>query len=167
MSIKQQIDDLYQALEQNEKAGELDETGQEILTGLRSGSIAPAEIGLVLQGASLSSSDEILGYLRTLTDPTMDTIATTLNQINTEKYSPGDVARAVERMPMDKYREENPAAAFGLEVGGGLLMERCWGGTIWFQRQPVEKQRSAPRRSALVLRQGQEPLQGTWLAKAM
>ena len=122
MSIKQQIDDLYQALERREKDGKLNETGQNVLNGLRSGSIAPAEMGLVLQGASLSSSDEMLGYVRGLFDPKMDTIATALNQMGNEQYSPGDVARAMERMPMDEYREENPASAFGLEVGGGLLM---------------------------------------------
>ena len=121
MSIKTQINDLYQALERREKDGKLNETGQNVLNGLRSGSIAPAEIGLVLQGASLSSSDEILGYVRGLFDPKMDTIATALNQMGNEQYSPGDVARAMERIPMDEYREENPLSALGLEVGGGIL----------------------------------------------
>jgi len=118
MALNDQITELTQKLEERDRQNRLNPEGKRVLSALRSGSVAPAQLGLILQGASFSSSDEIIGSLRGALDPNMQLIAEQLSLGSGQNVSAGDVARAMERAPIDQYREENPVAAFGYEMAG-------------------------------------------------
>jgi len=120
MTLNDQIIELTEKLQAKNRDNKLNAEGKRVLSALQSGSIAPAQLGLVLQGATFSSADEILGSLRGAVDPNMQLIADQLSPNSPQSVSAGDVARAMERAPMDRYREENPVAAFGYEMAGSV-----------------------------------------------
>ena len=117
------IDSLYKRLKESQKAGRLsaEGPGPQLLKAIESGSIAPAEVGLLLQGASLSSSDELMGYTRSLLGNDSSMIADNINKgYPNANVSSSDVGIALERGTINQYREDNPATALALEAAGGL-----------------------------------------------
>lgn len=120
-NIQKDIDDFYLELKKKQRTGFKTEEGPKLLAAIESGSVAPAEIALLLQGASMSSSDEILGFTRSLLGDDSAMLAEALNVMDERSYTPSEVGAALERRTMDQYREENPGKALGLEVAGGLV----------------------------------------------
>jgi hypothetical protein len=119
------IDSLYKRLKESQKAGRLpaEGTGLQMLKAIENGSLAPAEVGLILQGASLSSSDELMGFTRSLLGNDSSMIADTVNKgFPDANVSSSDVGIALERGTINQYREENQGKALALEAAGGLAL---------------------------------------------
>lgn len=120
-NIQSDIDNFYQALKKKQQTGFKTELGPKLLAAIEDGSVGPTELGLLLQGATLSSSDEILGYTRSLLGGDSAMIATELNKQMGRSYTPADVGIGLERRSIDQYREQNPIKALGLETTGSLV----------------------------------------------
>lgn len=120
-NIQSDIDAFYQALKKKEQTGFKTDLGPKLLAAIEDGSVGPTELSLLLQGATLSSSDEIIGYTRSLLGDDSAMIANELNEQMGRSYTPADVGIGLERRSMNQYREENPGKALALEATGGLV----------------------------------------------
>ena len=61
---REKLEEFYQGLVQMQREGRLSEEGQMLIDAINKGSIAPAELGTILQGATFSAGDEFTGALR-------------------------------------------------------------------------------------------------------
>lgn len=116
------IDEFYQDLKEQEKKGFKTDLGPKLVRAIEDGSLAPGYVTAILQGASMSSSDEAMGYIRSLVGDDASMLATSLNQQYPDaNLSAGDVGIGLERRTTNQFREDNPKTALGLEMAGGLI----------------------------------------------
>ena len=124
--LPKQVDEIYQKLLQAQADGRLNESGRALLQGIDSGAITSPQLGMMMQGFSYSSSDEIAGFMRSrfpaLMGGSQDADLTDrINRRFNTDYSQQDIATELERRPMRAYQEENPWKAVGLEAAGGFV----------------------------------------------
>ena len=135
LSIQEAIAELSTKLE---SADNLNAEGVAMRDAIRDGSLTGPQIGLIIQGATFSSGDEILGAVRSVTNrKMMENISSRLNQATGSQFSPRDVATELERAPMRQFREENPAQALALEMGGGLVYGPVGAGRAGLTRMAI------------------------------
>ena len=122
--IQKQVRALYDTLSKKaENDSFKTEEGRELYKLMSEGSLTGPQLGLFLQGASLATSDELIGYTRAFFNDSYGTAAAAMNQAQPGLDATAqDVAIELERQPMRQYREENPLKAFGLEAAGGMTM---------------------------------------------
>lgn len=90
------------------------------------GSVLDGGFAAFISGASMSFSDEIIGELRAAVgDNDLSMLTKGINQMRkaagVETIDEGDVATVLERRAMKNYRDENPGAALGYELAGGVV----------------------------------------------
>ena len=139
MAIQTDIQELYSnLLEQQARPNGLNAEGTKLLQSIEGGALANAEFSTFLQGVSYNSSDELFGKMRSTFPGAFGSgpqdIATQLNAVGTNDYSPYNVATELERGTVRDYREDNPGKALALETGGGLLT----GGPAGFARSGLK-----------------------------
>ena len=129
---REALDRFYNSLAEKRANNRLNETGLELLEAIEDGSIAPAQVGLLLQGVSWNTGDEASGYVRSLLPRLKDreilenvqrdaaSFAQSRGQPAPE-ISQRDLAIELERRPIREFRDENPLAAAGLETAGAFL----------------------------------------------
>ena len=122
--IQKQVRALYDTLSKKAENDSFKTAeGRELYKLMSEGSLTGPQLGLFLQGASLATSDELIGYTRAFFNDSYGTAAAAMNQAQPGLDATAqDVAIELERQPMRQYREENPLKAFGLEAAGGMTM---------------------------------------------
>jgi len=116
------LDQFYQDLKKKEITGFKNDLGPKLLGAIEDGSLSGDKISLMLQGASVSSSDEILGYARSLLGGDSAMLANKMNSIYGADLSPAEVGIGLERRGPNQYRKDNPLKAMALEATGGLVL---------------------------------------------
>ena len=67
-NAQEYIDDFYRQLKERERVGFKTDLGPKLVKAIEDGSLGPDQLSVALQGSSLSSSDEAIGYLRSIMD---------------------------------------------------------------------------------------------------
>lgn len=119
-NAQEYIDEFYQALKEQEKKGFKTPEGPKLLKAIEDGSLAPGWATALMQGATMSSSDELMGYIRSSVGDDASMLSESINQRMGANLSPSDVGIGLERRTMNQFREDNPKTAFALEAAGGL-----------------------------------------------
>lgn len=121
------IDQTKAALERNAiTKPEKIELAKRVVELAESGSVLDGGFAAFIAGASMNFSDEIIGELRAAVgDDDLSMLTKGINQMrqaaDVEPIDEGDVATILERRAMAKYRDENPGAALGYELAGGVV----------------------------------------------
>ena len=114
------IDEFYQDLKEQEKKGFKTDLGPKLVRAIEDGSLSPGWVTALMQGATMSSSDEIMGYIRSSVGDDASMLSESINQRMGANLSPGDIGIGLERRTMNQFREDNPGTALALEAAGGL-----------------------------------------------
>ena len=126
-------------LEKGEIAPEKLETAKRLLELAESDSVISGGFAAFIAGASMHFSDELIGQIRAAVgDEDLTALTSGLNQFRQESDLPAisesDVAAVLERRSMQRYSDENPKMALGLEIAGaigtGIVVPGGWTATI-------------------------------------
>ena len=126
-------------LKQGQVASEKIETATRLLELAKSDSVASGGFAAFIAGASMNFSDELIGQIRAAVgDDDLTALTSGLNTFRRDSQLPAiseaDVAAVLERRAMQRYSDENPKMALGLElvgaVGAGLAVPGSWTATI-------------------------------------
>ncbi len=132
---REKLEEFYQGLVQMQREGRLSKEGEMLIDAVNKGSIAPAELGTILQGATFSAGDEFTGALRNFLPSIMGPQDAAITQALNEEYGPAnqfsqqDIATELERRPLRQFSEDNPVSALGLETLGGFATGGPMGAT--------------------------------------
>jgi len=101
------------------------ELAKRVVDLAETGSVLDGGFAAFIAGASMNFSDELIGELRAAVgDDDLSMLTKGINQMrqaaDVEPIDEGDVATILERRALATYRDENPGAALGFELAGGV-----------------------------------------------
>ena len=114
MTPMEKLRDLEAELLSAQDRNKLTPEGVKVLQSLQSGK-SGGSVGAFLQGLSLNLSDEAIGAIRSFVSPVPGEVGAI---VGTE---PRETGIALERMALERYKEESPGKAMAAEIGGAVV----------------------------------------------